>query len=163
MTAPIPGTLGIIFSRVDDAAMHPLGIEIDSIDGLRRKYIRAGAAILAMEVLKIDYAEGPLDYDPTTALNDVAEGVAEVAIADNHYGWIIVGGNEIWTLMANATVAGDELGTSATQGSLTTMVIAGANPTQAEAQRVLAAASGRRFVCTIVPVGATVYGVARIC
>lgn len=157
MSTGIAGTLGIDFTVVSTTRLHPLGLEIDCEDGCRRKYIRAGATILAMQCLKIDAVEGPNDYTPTTALLDVLSGVAEVAIADNSYGWVITHG-VCQALMSNGITVLQRLATSATLGGLTLAIVTGGGATAAEVERILSLASGKGAICIIVPAGADVYG-----
>lgn len=153
--------LGIDFTAVDSTQKHALGIEVDCNDGNRRKYIRAGAAITAKQVLKVDYAEGPNDFTPTAAVNEMIAGVSEVAMTDNYFGWVVVKGSVV-ALMENGAVAGDRQGSSATAGSVTKLVVTGGGVTAAEAERICSAAAGLPVICTTAPSGAEVFGTVRI-
>ena len=157
----VNGPLGIDFTVVDDTQLHPLGMEVQCVDGCTRRYIRAGATILAKQFLMVDYAEGPNDLTPTTALLDVIAGVAEVACADNKFCWVVVEGNVVG-LMENGAALGDRQGSSATAGSVTKTIVTGGGITAAEAERVLSAAQGKGVVCVTAPVGAAVFGTVRL-
>lgn len=162
MAEPILGPLGIDFAAIDAVQQHPLGMEVQCVDGCIRRYIRAGATILAHQFLKTDTAEGVNDLTPTTALKDVIEAVAEVAITDNYFGWVVVEGNVVG-LMENGAALLDRQGSSNTLGSVTKTIVTGGGVTAAEAERILSAAQGKGVICVVAPVGAAVYGTVRIC
>ncbi len=118
--------LGVDATRVDTVQKHELGIEIDFADGRRRKYIRAGGAIAVNDALKVDVAEGPHDFIPTAAANDALAGVAEVAIADNSFGWVVVRGAVV-SKAAATVVAGAHAVPTGTAGTLDDSTAAAAN------------------------------------
>lgn len=109
------------------------------------KYVRATGTIAANDWVILDTAQTdePAAVVATSAVNQSIEGCACVAMTSGQYGWIQVRGR---VPAANATAnAGEQLGTSATGGRLTAVTIS-ASPTQAEVQRVLAAAVGRGVI-----------------
>jgi hypothetical protein len=126
--------LGIDFTQVDavGAPKHALGLEVDCDDGTRRKYIRAGAAIAATDALKVDFAEGSFDFDPTSAVAQPLAGVATVALADNEFGWVIVRGPAI-VKAAATVVAGAHAASTAVAGTLDDVTAAAADAQAAAA------------------------------
>lgn len=139
--------LGVKFTDVDDTQKHELGLEVDGIDGNRYKYIRAGAAIAVGDALKVDYAEGPNDLDPISAVSQAIAALAPVAIADNKFGFVVIQGFLAGVKMAGSTAAGAKLGSSATAATLVT--ITATTPTAAEVIAAIAAAAGRGVICTV--------------
>lgn len=106
------------------------------------RYVKASAAIAVGDLLRIDNADAdePFALRPTSAVNQPIAGVAHVAIASGSYGWVTVRG-KVTAKVAASTAAGSQLGSSATAGTGSAITIS-ATPTQAEIQRVVAAASG---------------------
>lgn len=139
--------LGIDFAVTDTTAAHALGSEVMAYNGTVYRYVKAAAAIAAGDALKMDTANAdePNALTPTAAVNEVVEAIAPVAIASASYGWVVVRGKVASAKLATSTAAGAQLGTSATAGTLSTVTIS-ATPTQAEIQRVLAAASGKAVI-----------------
>jgi hypothetical protein len=109
-------------------------------------YVRAGSAIAVNDVLVVDTtaASEPFTLVPASALNQSVEAVAITAIASGSHGWVLTRGNGV-AKVAASTAANVAVGTSATAGTFTTITIS-ATPTQAEVQRVLAAATGRAVI-----------------
>jgi len=138
--------VGIDFTVTGADRLHELGIEIPCVDGKVYKYIRAGAAIAVGDALKVDYAEGLNDFDPTSAATSKLAGVAEVAIADNEYGFVVVKGTVVAKL-SGSTAANAGLIPSATAGTLGT-----AADTAAAA---LVAATGLGALCVVAESGGT--------
>lgn len=151
--------LGVDVTRTTTTAEHELGLVVDDAVGGANfgtagltgvvvrpgnvyKYVKANAAVAAGDAVKLvdSSTNEPGLVTPTTALNDVVDGIAHVAIALDSFGFITILGRV--TAAKVGTVAfGDRLGASGTAGTLTAITIA-ATPTQGEVQRVLAAAVG---------------------
>lgn len=157
MAFPFPGVLikhaGIDFNSVDLTPQHALGIEVDCDDGTRRKYVRAGSAIAAGDVLTVDVAEGDNDYQQSAAAADLtiagAWPSAYPAVADNSYFWCVVRG-VVSVKAAAAVVAGAPVVTIATAGTV--------DDTAATAANALASGSGIGGIF----VSATSGGFARV-
>jgi hypothetical protein len=145
--------VGIDFTVSDSVQSHELGIEIPSVDGKTYKYIRAGGSIAVGSALQVDTAEGPNDFIPTSAVKQPVVGVAEVAIADNEFGWVVTKGNVV-TKLAGSTAAGAVLGSSGTAGTLATLTVS-SDPSQAEVQAILAQACGKAAQCVVAESGGT--------
>lgn len=134
--------LGFDLTDVSTTAKFDLGA-IHTESGQEYTYIRAGSAIALGDflVVKTDEALEPNVLIPSSAVNQAIRAVAPVAIASGSHGWVITRGRVPVAKVAASTAAGAQLGTSATAGTASTVTIS-ASPTQAEIQRVLAAAAG---------------------
>jgi hypothetical protein len=75
-----------------DDQVFPLGALFDAGNGNFFQFIRAGAAIAQYDALELDEAEGPNDFHPTSAVNQPVHGIAQVALADNKFGFMQVRG-----------------------------------------------------------------------
>jgi len=130
--------LGIDILAVDTVQQHALGCEITHDDGNTYRYVRAGAAIALGDVLKVDVAEGPNDYDPQVAADIPHAGclpnaTGRAAVADNSFFWAGVRGS--FSVKAAATVvAGTPAISTATAGTV--------DDTAATAANALAMAAG---------------------
>ncbi len=134
--------------NVDDVAVvpkHDIGA-VTIVNGNEYMYIRATAAIAVGDALIVDTGSTfePFGLTPATALNQSVEAIAVVAIPSGSHGWVCTRGNVV-AKVAASTAANVSVGSSATAGTLTTITIS-ASPTQAEVQRVLAAASSRAVI-----------------
>jgi hypothetical protein len=139
------GNMGVFLANTDTTPIHDLGT-ISVQNGNEYVYIRAGSAIALGDVLVIDTTatDEPYRLIPTSALNQSIEAIAQVAIASGSFGWVCARGNVV-AKVAASTAANVAVGTSATAGTFTTITVS-ASPTQAEVQRVLAAAVGRGVI-----------------
>ena len=140
------GNLGVYLSNTDVIPAFEAGAATFQ-NGNEYTYVKAGSAIAVGDVLVVDVtATGePYTLIPASAVNQTIEAVAPVAIASGSYGWVCVRGNVAAVKVAASTAANAQLGTSATAGTASTVTVS-ASPTQAEIQRVLAAASGRSLI-----------------
>lgn len=111
-------------------------------DATTYRYVKASAAIAAGDFLRVDNADAdePYALRPTSAVNQPIAGVATVAIASGSYGWVAICGKAT-AKVAASTAAGSQIGSSGTAGTGSAITIS-ATPTQAEIQRVVAAAAG---------------------
>jgi len=110
--------LGVNPLNVDTAQQHELGLELDFSDGTTRRYVRAGAAVAQYDALKIDFAEGINDWQPTAAALDVVKGVCPVSgVSDNNFFFAIVNGPAN-VKVAGTVAAGAHLAAVATAGTL---------------------------------------------
>lgn len=117
------------------------------LNGNEYVYAQAGSAIAAGDFLVVDVtsASEPFVLIPSSAVNQAIEAIAPVAIASGSYGWVLTRGSTTGAKVEASTAANAQLGSSATAGTLSTITIS-ASPTQAEVQRVLAAASGKAVI-----------------
>lgn len=115
-------------------------------NGNEYMYVRAGSAVAVGDALFVDATstEEPYRLIPTSAVNQSVDAISPIAIASGSYGWVVIRGNVV-AKVAASTAANAQLGTSATAGTLSTISISGTY-TQAEVQRVLAAAAGRSVI-----------------
>jgi len=117
MTYTITGTIGIDLSGVSSTISDTLGNSYDGNDGSKWVFVQANGAILANNYVCID--ESFQAVKGTKALVDDGHdvGFAQVAFADNQYGYVMVKGRpQVKTLsLCAADVA---LYTTATAGVL---------------------------------------------
>lgn len=140
--------LGIDVTQVDDTPQHELGAEVLEIRGgagtltriyntngigitgtsettrydanKRYRYVRADAAIPQYDCVskKLAETDDPYAYVKTPDAVAFGEGIAEVAIGADKYGWITIHGYVLTASVADAVVAGDFVAPSATAGRL---------------------------------------------
>lgn len=117
---------GIGITTVDTTQSFPLGTVIDDprggahSNGKQFKYVKAGSAISAGNVLVVSLADAdePNTLVPCSALNQLCVGVAEVAIASGSFGWVQVKGRHSAAVKSTAVIAaGQALTTSSTAGA----------------------------------------------
>ncbi len=134
--------LGFDLSDVSTTAKFDLGA-IHTEAGTEYTYIRAGGAIALGDflVVKTDEALEPNVLVASSAVNQPIRAVAAVAIPSASHGWVVTRGRVSGAKVAASTAAGAQLGASATAGTATAITVS-ASPSQAEVQRVLAAAAG---------------------
>lgn len=148
---------GINPTQVDSSPTFPLGTEADDArggtfnTGKRFRYIKAGSAISAANVLIVDVTDTnglePNVLIPSTAVNQVIAAIAEVAIASGSFGWVQVKGRHAGVLKAsganNAITAGDKLTTSGTAGAAINVVGDGdSNATSTKINAAIAIGAG---------------------
>lgn len=98
---------------------YAVGMERRSGDNLY-VFQQAGAAIVVNEAVVLDTSitTGLKVVKAPASTDDPIFGVAETAIASGGYGWITVESKSCSALVADLTVVGDQLTTSATAGTL---------------------------------------------
>ena len=138
--------LGVDVTDVSTTAKFELGTKALR-NGNELTYIRAGSAIAVGDCLIVDVTSTsePFVMIPSSAVNQSVEGIAQIAIPSGQFGWAVTSGNVTGVKVAASTAANAQLGTSATAGTLSTITIGGTY-TQAEIQRVLAAAAGKSVI-----------------
>lgn len=118
MTFATSGMLGVDVTATPTAADFDLGTAIIGTDGTKWVYVQASGAITQYDAVAIDenYQAAAL----TKALADAghAVGFAQVAFADNDYGWVAVEGSNISVRVAVACQPDVALYTTATAGVL---------------------------------------------
>lgn len=115
-----PAIVGAL-TDVTTTQYNPLGMRAVDVNGDVYVYVLAGAAIAQYNACKFNgSALGYDDVRPTSAVNQVVLGVAQVAIASGSYGWIMETGVPT-CLVTNSTAAGVPLVSSSTAGLLTTL------------------------------------------
>lgn len=92
-------------------------------NGREYVYMQADDAVTAGQAVMLDAAASSsgLKVTPCAAAGDSCFGIAEVAIADESYGWITVRGVAS-ALVADGTAADDPLGASGASGVLANVV-----------------------------------------
>ena len=118
---------GILPTRVDTTAQYPLGMEADDpratdFPGNRIRYVRADSAVAAGDAVILDVAETdqPGAVTPVSAVDQAVEGIAQVAIAADSYGWICIHGKVLNAKVGTSVAADDTLVSTATAGTLAT-------------------------------------------
>lgn len=98
--------------------VNTLGMRFRKGNGDEYVFVKAGAAIAQYDAVRFSgSASGYDDVRPTSAINQVVLGAAQVAIASGSYGWILEHGVGTAKVVA-ATAAGSSLGSTATAGTL---------------------------------------------
>lgn len=116
--------LGVDITKVKTSAEGPewpLGtLWTDPLTGNAYRYINADTAITAHQFATPTYADtdAPWSCVPCGAVALTIEGVAIVDIANEGFGWVQIRGKHLLANIADAVVAGDMLGTTATAGRL---------------------------------------------
>lgn len=99
----------------------PLGsVWQDPLTGYRYRYINADTAITNGDFVTptLADADAPWSCVPAAAASLIVAGCAVVAIPDEGFGWVQIKGKKLLANIADAVVAGDMVGTSATAGRL---------------------------------------------
>lgn len=100
-----------------DTAPIPLGGLIELPNGDIYQCIEAGAAIALNDALELDQAEGANVFHPTSAATQPVHGIAQTALADGKFGFMMVRG--VATVkVAAAFAAGTNASTTAVAGTL---------------------------------------------
>ena len=118
MTTPVSPLLGVDFTATPDSAEFELGTRVFGSDGTEWVYVQANGAITQYYTVAID--ENYQAAHLTTALNTTGHqiGFAQVAFADNDYGWIAVRGSNIKATVKASCAADARLFTTTTAGVL---------------------------------------------
>lgn len=98
--------------------MFTLGQTVDTEDGGRYMYVHASGAITQFDAVGIDE-----NYEAAALTKAIADdghmiGFAQVAFADNDYGWVCVNGSNINVRVAASCAADVSLYTTSTAGVL---------------------------------------------
>lgn len=119
--------LGCDPTRVDDTAQFTLGTVSDDPRAIdfpsnKLRYVRADIAVVAGDAVKYDPADAQQmnAIVPCVLATDVVEGIAQVGIPLNKFGWITTEGRVPSAKLLSAAVApGNLLRASTTSGQLT--------------------------------------------
>lgn len=114
----IDGTLGADLTHTSDEAGFALGTTVKGNDGTEWVYVQASGAITQYDCVAID--ESFQAAAMTKALADAGHqvGFAQVAFADNDYGWVAIRGADIGCRLKTACAADVALYTTASAGML---------------------------------------------
>lgn len=112
------GKIGIDLTATPTTPEHPLGTRTVATDGQHFVYVQASGAITQYDVVGVD--ENFQAAAVTKAIVDDGWeiGTAQVAFADNDYGWIATKGSNLTINVLGSCAADVALYTSATAGSL---------------------------------------------
>ena len=118
MTTPVSPVLGVDFTATPTTADFSLGTRVIGSDGTEWVYVQASGAITQYYAVAID--ENYQAAHLTTALNGAGHmlGFAQVAFADNDYGWVAVRGSNIKVKVAASCTADARLYTTTNAGIL---------------------------------------------
>lgn len=110
--------LGINFYKTHTTAQHRLGETTEGTNGTRWVYVRANGVIAQYDAVGID--EDHIAEALTTALAGTMPmfGIAQVAFADDDYGWVCRSGTGILVNVLTLAAADGPLYTTATAGKL---------------------------------------------
>lgn len=112
------GLLGVALTDTPTAAAHTLGTRVMADDGQEYVYVQASGAISQYDFVGIDENFQAAALTKAIADDGHAIGVAQVAFADNDYGWIATRGHNLTGNVLGSAAADVPLYTSATAGAL---------------------------------------------
>lgn len=121
MPDPILGVNLLITKTALEGPEWPLGtVYQDPLTGYRYRYINADTAITAHQFLTptLADADAPWALVPAAAVELVIAGCAIVDIPDEGFGWVQIKGKHLLANIADAVVAGNMVGSTATAGRL---------------------------------------------
>lgn len=95
MPTYVSKTLGARLNAAETDASHALGTMVEANDGTLFVYVQADGAISASDLLTIDQAYQATRATIANAMTGLRLGVAQIAFADNEYGWVAVSGNPL--------------------------------------------------------------------
>lgn len=112
------GKIGIDLTATPDTIEHVLGTRVTATDGQEYVYVQASGAITQYDVVGID--ENFQAAAVTKAIVDDGWeiGVAQVAFADNDYGFVATKGSNLTARVAGSCAADVALYTTSTAGVL---------------------------------------------
>lgn len=118
MTFPISPLLGADPENVSTTATHELGTQFVGDDGTEWMYVRAAGAITQYDAVGIELAT----FDAASLIKAHADagrvvGFAQVAFADNDYGWVALKG-QVTVRLKNGCLPAVALYTTASAGML---------------------------------------------
>ena len=112
-------TVGVDLTATPTTPEFALGTIVNANDGVYQ-YVHADGAIAQYALVKIDNsweaAEGTTTLLPSTEPSAV--GIAQVAFADNDYGWVFIGPGEASVLALTLCVHDVKIYTTATAGAV---------------------------------------------
>ena len=112
------GCLGVDFTATPTAAEFDLGTCVMGTDGTEWVYVQASGAITQYDVVGIDENYQAAALTKAIADDGHAIGFAQVAFADNDYGWVATRGSNISANVLINCAADVALYTSGTAGNL---------------------------------------------
>jgi hypothetical protein len=112
------GKIGIDVTATPDTSDQTLGTRTNGIDGNEYVYVQASGAITQYDAVGIDE-----NYQAAALTKAIADdgwmiGFAQVALADNDYGWVATRGSNIKCRLAAACAVDVTLYTTGTAGVL---------------------------------------------
>jgi len=118
MAYPIDGTIGIDLTLTPDTQEFTLGQTVKTTDGGEYVYVQASGAIAQYDFVGIDENYQCASLTKAIADDGWSIGVAQVAFADNDFGWVAIRGHNLTGKFLASVAADVALYTSATAGSL---------------------------------------------
>ena len=111
--------VSVDFTKVSTTKEHPLGIELNGLDGNTYVYCQAGETISAAQACILDEASSLLRVNTTrTASKPCVVAVPQNALASSEYGWAVVRGSSFNVIVAANCAADVKLYTTASSGTL---------------------------------------------
>jgi hypothetical protein len=155
------GCFGVDLERTTADAEHAVGVEVALENGGRAKYVQADGAITGEGYVCVIDEDGQADMINTTnsasAFGQLV-GVAQVAFADNEYGWLVIEG-ETNVRVAASCAANVAINTTGSDGVLDDDATSGAEVVDGIILTAADGGSGGNVVATInnkARVGATI-------
>ena len=121
---PVGGPfVGVNLTAVSTTQDFPLGAKVQGNKGTTWEYVQASGAIAQYAAVGIGASGQAAELTTTTAASVKKVGFAQVAFADNEYGWVAREGDSIRCKLAANCAAGAQLYTTATAGVLDDAVV----------------------------------------
>lgn len=98
-----------------------LGTTVNFSDGVRYMYVQANGALTQYDAVGVDEDFQAAALDKTIADDGWEIGFAQIAFADNEFGWIAMSGSNISLRTAASSVVDSALYTSTTAGVLSSL------------------------------------------
>lgn len=110
--------IGVDLTATPDSIEHTLGDRVTAEDGQEYVYIQANGAITQYDFVGIDENYQAAALTKAMADDGYSIGVAQVAFADNDYGWVATRGHNLQGRVGASCAADAALWTSSTAGVL---------------------------------------------
>ena len=112
------GCLGVDFTATPTSAEFDLGTTVAGTDGSEWVYVQANGAIAQYDAVGVDENYQAAALTKAMADDGWFVGAAQVAFADNDYGWVCVKGSNVSVNLLTLCAADVALYTSGTAGKL---------------------------------------------
>lgn len=114
----VTSCLGIDLTKTPTVAEHPLGLRVAATDNQEYVYVQANGAITQYDAVGIDENYQAAALTDAMAADGWFIGFAQVAFADNDYGFVATKGSNVRVRVAANCAADVPLYTTATAGVL---------------------------------------------
>jgi hypothetical protein len=120
MTTYVSPLIGARLNATETEASHKLGTQASAQDGTIFQYVQANGAISASDLVTITQAGQCEKATIANAMLGQQLGVAQIAFADNEYGWVAVKGNPLSVNVSATSTLNVALYVGTTSGHVST-------------------------------------------